>query len=66
MQRGILYILIMCLFLTSCVKHSHNGANHHRADSLCTELSAVRYSDVAAFDSLATELQAIADDDNEE
>lgn len=65
MQRGVLYILIMCLFLTSCVKHSHNGANHHRADSLCTELSAVRYSDVAAFDSLATELQAIADDDNE-
>ena len=60
-----MYILILCLFLTSCVKHSHDGENHHRADSLYTELSAMRYSDIAAFDSLAKDLFSMAADDNE-
>ena len=65
MQRRLLYILILCLFLTSCVKHSHDVENHHRADSLYTELSAMRYSDIAAFDSLAKDLFSMAADDNE-
>ena len=65
MPKQVLYILTLCLLLTSCVNHSHNGANRLRADSLYTELSATCYSNIATFDSLATELHSVAKDDNE-
>ena len=65
MQRRVLYILTLCMLFVSCVKHSHDGANKFCADSLYTELSATRYSNIATFDSLATELHSVAKDDNE-
>ena len=54
MFKGIIsYIFIGFLLLVSCGRHSHEGANQLRADSLCTVISEIRYSDIIHFDSVA-------------
>ena len=65
MKRGIQYILLVLLLL-SCGKQSHDNTIDSRVDSLYVELSDMRYSDIALFDSLAVELLSIANVNNEQ
>ena len=66
MFKGIIsYIFIGFLLLVSCGRHSHEGANQFRADSLCTVISEIRYSDIIHFDSVAKELHSIAYNNDE-
>lgn len=65
MKRGFSYILILFLLLVSCGRQSYDNTINSRVDSLYTELSAMRYSNILAFDSIATELHNIANGNNE-
>ena len=66
MRRSALYILLsFLLFLGACSEHGNKDVNNLRIDSLCTELSGMRYSDKDSFDSVATALLSISNDDNE-
>ena len=51
MRRSALYILLsFLLFLGACSEHGNKDVNNLRIDSLCTELSGMRYSDKDSFD----------------
>ncbi len=66
MNRFTLYILVSFLLLTvSCGGGACADDNGLRTDSLCTELAAARYSDVARLDSVAVALETAADGINE-
>lgn len=65
MQIRVIYISVLTLLFLSCSGCSYNDTNQSRTDSLYTELSAVRYSNISAFDSVAAELLSVTDDNNE-
>ena len=62
------YRVLLCILpiFLSCSRNSHGGVNEVRVDSLYANMATMRYSDITVWDSLATELSAISNGNNEQ
>ena len=67
MDRKLIYIWLVAIIvsLTSCGGHSHAGMEQFPVDSLCSEISKERYSDIGKIDTLVAELSSLSGNDHE-
>ena len=60
-----MWLVAIMLSLTSFSGFSHTGMGLFPVDSLCSEISSERYSDMEIFDALVSELSSLSNDDTE-